>query len=396
MSPNRAVVTEMGAVLNQVIPMMPVFDLQGYAGRPVLSDLVASQAPTLCFLDVSANAENAFNALADLLAVDPQIAVVALLTSNDPDLILRCLRQGATEFLLRPFNEEQFTTVMDRLVALRGGKGRGVHSRVVTLMPAKGACGATTIACNLAWQLRKKNSRKTLLADLDPIAGTVSFLMKLNSIYSFTDALSRVGTLDEDVWRGLMCQSSGVEVLLSPEVPIQDINEAHDPRPIVELARQFYDQVVIDTAGAYGAWSVALAQASDELLLVTSNELPALQAAQRALMYLDRNRVDRSRIRIVVNRFNTDVGLSQSVIETALHSEVYHIFPSEYDVIHHSLVEGKPVAPGSGFAKQLNSLVEKLVGKDGPPQPEAKKEAPKKASALSSLFSLFQKTGARA
>ncbi len=395
MSPNRQVVGELGTVLNQVVPMMPVFDLQGFAGRSMLSDLVISQSPTLCFLEVSSNPEGAFTALSELLSVDPTISVVALLNNNDPDLILRCLRQGAAEFLLRPFVEDQLVTVMERLLSLRGARGRGSHSKVITVMPAKGACGATTIACNLAWQIRKKNSKKTLLADLDPIAGTVSFLMKLTSIYSFTDALSRVGTMDEDVWKGLMSQTSGIDVLLSPELPIQDVNEVHDPRPIVELCRQFYDQVVIDTAGAYGEWALALAQSSDELLLVTSNELPALQAAQRCLTYLDRNRVDRSRIRIVVNRFNTDVGLSRQVIETALHSEVFHVLPSEYDVIHHSLVEGKPVAPGSGFAKQLSGLAEKLVGTDGTPEPAGKKEPAKKGSALSSIFSLFNRTSAK-
>jgi len=54
------------------------------------------------------------------------------------------------------------------------------------------------------------------------------------------------------------------------------------------------------------------------LLLVTTNELPALQAAQRALSYLDTNRIGRWKIRLVVNRYLRDVGLSREVIGTAL------------------------------------------------------------------------------
>ena len=52
-------------------------------------------------------------------------------------------------------------------------------------MPAKGACGATTIACNLAFQWKRLGAKKILLADLDPLTGTLSFLLKIKSIYSF-------------------------------------------------------------------------------------------------------------------------------------------------------------------------------------------------------------------
>ena len=50
-------------------------------------------------------------------------------------------------------------------------------------MPAKGAAGATTIACNLAYQCKRLGASKILLADLDPLTGTVSFVLKLKSTY---------------------------------------------------------------------------------------------------------------------------------------------------------------------------------------------------------------------
>ena len=76
---------------------------------------------------------------------------------------------------------------------------------------------------------------------------------------------------------------------------------------------------------------------ANELLLVTTNELPALQAAQRALSYLDTNRVGRWKIRLVVNRYLRDVGLSREVIGTALHAEVFETLPSDYEAVQKSL-----------------------------------------------------------
>ena len=41
----------------------------------------------------------------------PSIQVVALLAGNDPDAMLRCLRGGAADFLIQPFNGEQIEGV---------------------------------------------------------------------------------------------------------------------------------------------------------------------------------------------------------------------------------------------------------------------------------------------
>ena len=148
-----------------------------------------------------------------------------------------------------------------------------------------------------------------------------------------------------------------------------------------------YDLAVLDTAGVYGAWNLTLAKMCDELLLVTTNELPALQASQRALAYLDQNRVDRSKIRLIVNRYNRDVGLSKEVIETALHEEVFHLLPSDYDSVQRALIDGKPIPHGSSLGKAMVQLGEKLEQKD----PESSKKS-NSSSSWGGLMSLFSRT----
>ena len=46
-----------------------------------------------------------------------------------------------------------------------------------------------TIACNLAFQWKRRGAKKVLLADLDPLTGTMSFLLKIKSVFSFLDML---------------------------------------------------------------------------------------------------------------------------------------------------------------------------------------------------------------
>jgi pilus assembly protein CpaE len=228
--------------------------------------------------------------------------------------------------------------------------------------PVKGACGASTIACNLAFQLRRPEPARLLLADLDPLTGIVAFLLKLKSPYSFVDALSRSASLDEDLWRGIVTSRGGLDVLPAPENPIATLGELDEPTPLVEFARQHYDTVIIDSAGVLDRWGLALAAACDELLLVTTNELPAVQATQRALLRLERSRIERSKIRLVVNRYARGVGLSKEAIATALHLDVFHVVPSDYEAVHRSLVEAKPLPASSAVGRSLAELAARLSG----------------------------------
>ncbi len=142
---------------------------------------------------------------------------------------------------------------------------------------------------------------------------------------------------------------NGVDVLLAPELMAEGIQDLRDPSPILEYARHAYDVVVLDAGGVYGDWNLNQARLATELLLVTTNELPALQAAQRALSYLDTNRIGRWKVRLVVNRYLRDVGLSREVIGTALHTEVFDSLPSDYEAVQKSLMDGKPIPVGNAF-----------------------------------------------
>jgi cellulose biosynthesis protein BcsQ len=84
-------------------------------------------------------------------------------------------------------------------------------------MPARGGCGASTIASNFAYHLKRTGDKRILLADVDPLAGTLSFLPKIKSSYSFMDALARSSDIDADLWKAVVTARHGVDVLLSPE-----------------------------------------------------------------------------------------------------------------------------------------------------------------------------------
>src|SRR5207253_7302712 len=142
--------------------------------------------------------------------LDPGLIIIAVLPGSDPALVLRCLRQGASEFLLTPFTADQIEAALQKIAKLLPDQLLRKAATVRSVMPAKGGCGATTIACNLAYQWKRFGSKRVLLADLDALTGTISFVLKIKSQYSFIDVLQRSNDIDSDLWNAMVTNRSGV------------------------------------------------------------------------------------------------------------------------------------------------------------------------------------------
>jgi pilus assembly protein CpaE len=387
-TPGRNITSELLPIVSREIPSAQVIELQGYPTDGNLRDIGGSGF--ICFLDLITNHAIGLEALAAIVAAYPSLPVVALVPDTNPQVLLQALRVGAKDFLTQPFTSDQFRSVIDKLAQLIP-ELVAEQGKVISVVPAKGACGASTIAFNLAMQLKKAGSKNTLLADLDPITGTLAFQMKLKPTFTFIDILSQGASLDLDVWRGVVQTYSGIDILLSPENPVEGAQDNADTRLILDFSRHIYDYVVADLGNAYSNWTLSCLRASEQIFLVTTNELPALQAAQRALNYYESHNIPRQRIHLVINRFNREVGLTKEMIETALQSEIYQLIPSDYESVQRALLDGKPLASTTPVGKQIADIARRVTGFT---EDNAAKKAEKARSsgALSGLFGLFSRS----
>lgn len=383
--PSQGITKDLQQSLGARMPSAELLEIPVYPPTAGLMEVLTVQSPDVCLIDLNSDRDRGLGLIKELLQLAPKLPVIAILPNGDTDLVLRCVRAGAAEFLFHPFSDEQIVEVLGRLVAKNPlVKGNGKAGRVLALVPAKGACGASTIASGLTFHWKKK-AGKTLLADLDPLTGTISFLLKLKSQYSFLDVVTLTSGLDADLWRNLTTSAQGVDVLLAPEGAMEGVHDLTDASAILDYARWHYETTIIDAASPYGPWNLSILRQADEILLVSTNELPSLQATQRALNYLDQNRIDRHKVKLLVNRYNRDVGLSKEVIETAIRCEVFQVLPSDFEGVQRAMIEGKPSPVSAPFGKSLAQLAEKLGGNatDTP--------KPAKSSSWGGLLNLFSR-----
>jgi pilus assembly protein CpaE len=382
-SPDPVTRSELVAAATRALPALAVDLLETW---PDSAAIAARNPPAdLCFLDISSHPSAAFGLLASLSAELPRLPVLAVVGAHQPDLVLQALRGGATEFLIRPFSPEELSSAVRKLRRFSLDPACADNSaaigRLFVVLPGTAGCGATTVATSLAFALKRLRPGRLLLADLDGLAGTVGFLLKLKSNYSFLDAVKNSAALDRDMWKALAIPCHGIDVLLAPEAPVDCSAEALDPAPVLCSARHAYHTVVVDAGGALGGWNAALARAAGDLLLITTSELPATRATQRSLLYLADHEVV-SKPRIVLNRYSPRGLLRREAVETALETEVFQTLPADPDAVQRALMEGRPPAPASAFAKAVTGLARALVIRAAPARQNAR-------SFLGRLFAAF-------
>jgi Flp pilus assembly CpaE family ATPase len=361
----------LSVLLAQEAPEAHVTALTGLADLQARLDHPAGRFPGACFLEISRQSTEAFQLLARLTGPGMGIPAVALLGEDDHETALRCLRMGACGCLVHPMDRNQLLPILPRLGCAVRTDSEPQRGKVICVLPARGSSGATTLAANLACHAARSGSRRVLLADMDLLAGTLGFTLKVTSPHSFVDALGHAGDLDADLWKGLVVPYRGVDVLLSPDDPSEcELHAAGLPN-LVRYARRNYDLVVIDTGGVFGPLAPELASASDEPLLVTTCDVGVLHGAARSLAFLNAAGSRSGRARIVVNRWRREAGLDRSEIEAALGFPVFAVLPSDPQATEDALLEGRPLAPGSALGRAVAELASHLLEPDAPTTPPA-------------------------
>src|ERR1043165_7845202 len=167
-----------------------------YPRMGLAPSLVDETGANICFLDVASNPEHAQMLIAEFSALIP---VVALHHRNDADLILRCLRRGACEFLAEPA-PETVRSLFERLGRSRTEKPAGA---IYCVVPGKPGSGTSSLTSQLAVELRSSGAARVLLVDGDPMNGSIAFLLKLKSEFHLGDALRDWQRMDDDLWSRL-------------------------------------------------------------------------------------------------------------------------------------------------------------------------------------------------
>jgi pilus assembly protein CpaE len=209
--------------------------------------------------------------------------------------------------------------------------GGGRHGKIVTVFSPKGGTGKTVVATNLATASAKFEGRKTLLLDLDLQFGDAAIMLGVEPEKTIYDLVVAPGELDSEKLAGYITKHAcGLSVLPAPLRPedAELVTEAKLGR-LLEVARESFDVIVVDTSPFFHGPMLATLDRTDELMLLCSLDVPTLKNLRLALQTLDLLSFPKQRVRIVLNRSNSKVGMKPNEVEGALGMKVRFEIPSD-------------------------------------------------------------------
>ena len=274
----------------------------------------------------------------------PSLGVVMVRRRIDTAILSDALRAGVREVIQeRDLAGLTAAVRRQREIAVRlresvdnpeGAAPQTHRGRVVTVFSAKGGCGKTTLSTNLAAAIAQSGRGSVALVDLDLAFGDVAIALQLFPTHTIADAVPIGEDLDGPSLTSLLTtHRSGLQALVAPMGPSAAETISTDlVVHILELLRDEFDYVIVDTPPALDDHVLAAFDRSDVVALIATLDIPALKNLKLTLETLDLIGFSRDRLKIVLNRSDSKVGLALSEVEKTLKAPIVAQIPSSRDV----------------------------------------------------------------
>jgi pilus assembly protein CpaE len=282
--------------------------------------------------------ESALTLAERLRVARPHVGVVLVRARVDAKLLSDALRAGVREVVnareLAAINAaaRHAQDLAARMLAVGGEETSEGHGRatVITVFSAKGGCGKTTISTNLAAALADGGRREVCIVDLDLAFGDVAIAMQLFPTHTISDAVALEDTLDPSGVASLLTQHSpGLRVLSAPVEPgLAENIPVSLVAKLLSIMREMFDFVIVDTPPAFTDQVLAAFDASDLAILLATLDIPALKNLKLSLETLELLNYPKDKIRLILNRADSKVGLDAGEVEKTLRAPISALIPS--------------------------------------------------------------------
>ncbi len=316
-------------------------------------------------IDLDGDAEAALE-LVENIGANGAATVMVYSESSDPELLVRCMRAGAREFLTLPFSPDVVAEALVRAAARRPTTqpAKKTAGKLYAFMGSKGGAGTTMLACNFAVALAKESSEKTLLIDLDLPLGDAALNLGITAEFSAIDALQQVDRLDAKLLEQILVKhSSGLWVLAAPGRFIQFQADSDGINRLLQVARHEFDNVVVDMGSRLELMGTTAYRDATTVYLVTQASIPELRNSNRLITQFFSG--PQPKLEVVINRFESRVlGVSEEHITKALTRAAQWKIPNDYPSVRNMQISAKPlVLTDSAISRQVRQMVSAVTGK---------------------------------
>ncbi|MDK9696382.1 MAG: AAA family ATPase [Siculibacillus sp.] len=272
-------------------------------GLPAAVEFYGSApTPNLVVVESKGRSEDILGHLDGLAEVcDPGTKVLVIGHVNDVLLYRELIRRGVSEYVVAPLD---LFDVLRSIGDLYHSPEAATLGRSIAFIGAKGGCGSSTVAHNVAWSIARTFDNDVLVADLDLAWGTAGLDFNQDPTQGALDALMSPERIDEVFLDRLLTKcSDNLSLLAAPALldRTYDYDElAFDPT--MEVARGNVPVVVVDLPHQWTSWVRRQLREADEVVIVATPDLANLRNAKNLADVLKAARPNDAPPRLVFNQ----------------------------------------------------------------------------------------------
>jgi pilus assembly protein CpaE len=220
------------------------------------------------------------------------------------------IRKPAPQATAAPASPTAPDPAMDALPEARSPSFKAKGDRDAVVLPVhgmSGGVGASTFACNLAWELAtvsKTDAPRVCLLDFDFQFGAVSTYLDLPRKEAIFELLQDTAGADgESFLRSMLTFNDKLHVFTAPPdmLPL-DIVQGEDIDRLIDLAQANFDFVVIDMPSTIVSWTETVLTRAHVYFALMELDLRSAQNVLRLVRALKAEDLPLEKLRYVLNR----------------------------------------------------------------------------------------------
>jgi len=243
--------------------------------------------------------------------------------------------------------------------------------KVFVVTSGKGGVGKTTVSANLGCTLAKYGE-KVCVIDADVGLKNLDVVLGLENriIYTLIDVIKGNVSPNEALVRHKLLKS--LYLLPASQIATKEMVSPEDMINIVNDLKPNFDYIIIDSpAGIERGFRNAVAP-SDQALIVTTPELPAISDADRVIGLLENFGFEEDNILLILNKYKFHMAkkgemLTEEDVKRALAIKLLGVIPESDEVII-STNKGLPLVleNENGIVKSFENIARRIKGEDIP------------------------------
>ena len=330
-----------------------------------LPAFINGRQPDLLIVDDATN--GCFDAIETLNLRSPGVDTLLISSDASAEFLMRAMRAGVREVIPADGTPDVLQAALTRIMHKRGKQGPVPTSvgKVFTFLSCKGGSGATFLATNFAYAVASEFGKRVALIDLNLQFGDASiFVSELRPPSNVAELSQQIHRLDASLLEASMLEATpNFFVLAAPDDPAHsaDVKREHVDA-IVQLARANYDFVIIDVSRSLDAVSLQALDMADTIFPVLQLTLPFVRDGKRLLSIFRSLDYPRSKINLVVNRYEKGGEISLQDLELAVDEKVSHVVPNSYLAAAASVNLGIPIVKANRANPISRLLIEMARG----------------------------------